>query len=93
MVVVKLLCSLQGSIKLNKMSAWHYNNGGSMKATPTKTVITNAVVTFVQAAVAFLAVNSWDYTNKTVIAGAVGSALSVVWNTIIKPWAKEKGWL
>lgn len=64
-----------------------------MKPTPTKTVVVNAVVTFVQAAAAFLAVNNWDVSNKTVLAGAVGAGLSVVWNMVIKPYAKEKGWL
>lgn len=64
-----------------------------MNTPSNKTVITNATVTFVQAFVAFLASTSWDYTNKTVLAGAVGAGLSVVWNTILKPYAKEKGWL
>lgn len=64
-----------------------------MKATPTKTVVVNAVVTFVQATVAFLSVNSWDLSNKTVLVGAVGAGLSVVWNVVIKPYLKEKGLL
>lgn len=64
-----------------------------MKLASTKTIVTNVVVTFVQAAVAFLAVNGWDWTNKTVIAGAVGAGVSVVWNTIVKPFMKQKGWL
>ncbi len=63
-----------------------------MKPTP-KTVAVNAIVTFVQAFVAYLAVSNWDYTNKTVIAGAIGAGLSVVWNTVLKPFAKDKGWL
>lgn len=62
-----------------------------MKPTSTKIVLTNAFVTFIQAASAFLAVNGWDLTNKTVIAGAVGAGLSVVYNTVIKPYLKEKG--
>lgn len=62
-------------------------------STPNKTVVVNAVVTFFQAALAFLAVNSWDFGNKTVLAGAAGAGLSVVWNTILKPYAKEQGWL
>lgn len=59
----------------------------------TKWVVMNVLVTFVQAAVAFLAVNNWDYTNKAVVAGAVGAGASVVWNTLVKPLLKEKGWL
>lgn len=59
----------------------------------TKTIVVNVIVTFVQAAVAFVAVNNWNFTDKAVIAGAVGAGASVVWNTVIKPWLKEKGWL
>ncbi|MBA3679095.1 hypothetical protein H0W80_02805 [Candidatus Saccharibacteria bacterium] len=61
-----------------------------MKLASTKVILTNVLVTFVQAAVAFLAVNNWDYNNKVVLAGAAGAGLSVVWNTVIKPYLKER---
>lgn len=59
----------------------------------TKTIVTNVVVTFFQAALAVLAVSNWDFTNKTALAGAVGAGASAVWNLVLKPWAREKGWL
>lgn len=64
-----------------------------MKLASTKTIVTNVVITFLQAALAFLAVNNWDFNNKAVVAGAVGAGASVVWNTVIKPVLKERGWL
>lgn len=51
----------------------------------TKKLVVKVVVTFVEAAVASLAVSHWDYSNKVVLAGAIGSALSVVWNTVLYP--------
>ena len=64
-----------------------------MKLASRKVIITNVVVTFFQAAIAFLAVNSWDISNRAVIAGAVGAGASVVWNTVLKPYLKERGLL
>lgn len=55
-----------------------------MNINPKKLAV-KVCVTFVEAAVASLAVSGWDLSNKTVLAGAVGSALSVVWNTILYP--------
>lgn len=64
-----------------------------MQLASTKTIVTNVIVTFFQGAIASLAVNNWDFSNKTVVVGAVAAGLSVVWNTVIKPLLKEKGWL
>lgn len=58
-----------------------------------KVVAINVCVTFVQAALAVLAVNNWDFSNKTVIAGAVGAGASAVWNLTIKPLLKANGLL
>lgn len=60
-----------------------------MKIQITKSVIINVVITFLEAASAFMAVNKWDYSNKAVLAGAIGSGVSVVWNSIIKPYLKD----
>ncbi len=54
-----------------------------------KKLAVRVVVTFVEAAIPFLALNHWDYTNRVVIAGAVGAGLSVVWNTVFYPQVKE----
>lgn len=54
-----------------------------------KKLIVRVVVTFVEAAVASLVVSGGDFTNKTVVAGAIGSALSVVWNTVIYPQVQQ----
>lgn len=62
-----------------------------MKYQSTKTVLTNVVVTFFQAALAVLAVSNWNFSDKTVVAGAVGAGASAVWNLVIKPYLKEKG--
>lgn len=40
------------------------------------------VVTFVEAALAFLALNGWNFSNKTVQAGTVGAGLSAAYNLI-----------
>lgn len=48
-----------------------------------KKLIVKALVTFVQALAGYLVVA--DGLNKALIAGAVGSALSVVWNTVLYP--------
>lgn len=48
-----------------------------------KKVAMRVIVTFVQAMLAYLVVA--DGINKAVIAGGIGSALSVVWNTVLLP--------
>lgn len=63
----------------------------SLPIQSTKVVIINAVVTFVQAAVASLLVA--DGINRASLAGAAGAALSVVWNTILKPYMKSQGFI
>lgn len=57
-----------------------------------KTVAVNATVTFVQAFLATWAATGFNL-DKVVLAGAVGGALSLVWNTILKPFAISQGWL
>jgi GH25 family lysozyme M1 (1,4-beta-N-acetylmuramidase) len=57
-----------------------------------KTVAINATVTFVQAFLATWAATGFQL-DKVVLAGAVGGALSLVWNTILKPFAIAQGWL
>lgn len=47
-----------------------------------KKVVERAVITFFEAAVPFLALNHWDFSNKTVLAGAVGAGLSAVYNFV-----------
>lgn len=60
--------------------------------TAIKTVVVNAVVTFVQAFVAAWTLTGFQI-NKGAIGGAIGAALSLVWNTILKPFAIKQGWL
>lgn len=57
-----------------------------------KTVAVNATVTFVQAFLATWAATGFNL-DKVVLAGAIGGALSLVWNTILKPFAISQGWL
>lgn len=57
-----------------------------------KTIVTNIVVTFVQAAGAVW-VTSGFATDKLAISGAVGAGLSAVWNLVVKPLLKKRGWL
>lgn len=47
------------------------------------------VVTFLEASVAFLALNSWNLTDKTVQAGAVGAGLSAAYN-LVKQYRQVK---
>lgn len=54
-----------------------------------KSIVERAVVTFVEASVAFLALNNWNLTSKTVVAGAVGAGLSAVYN-MVKTWQTSK---
>lgn len=63
-----------------------------LKLPPFATVILNMVVTFVQAATAAWYITGFK-TDKLAVAGAVGAGLSVVWNTIVKPWAVKIGLL
>lgn len=45
-----------------------------------KYIATRVVVTFFEGAGAVLSVNSWDFTNKTVLGGAAAAGLSAVYN-------------
>lgn len=54
-----------------------------MKNVNIKKLIVKAAVTFVETLAGYLVVT--DGVNKAVIAGAVGSAISVVWNTVVWP--------
>lgn len=53
-----------------------------------KIVIINALITFVEAAAASLLVA--DGLDKAALVGAAGTALSVVWNTVVKPYLKSQ---
>lgn len=52
-------------------------------------LVEKAIVTFLEAAVAFLALNSWNISDKTVQAGAVGAGLSAVYN-LVKQYKASK---
>lgn len=56
----------------------------SLKSIFTKEVITNMLVTFIQAALATWAASNFQF-DKVVLAGAVGAGASAVWNIILKP--------
>lgn len=58
----------------------------------TKTIVTNVIVTFVQAAGAVW-VTSGFATDKLALSGAVGAGLSAVWNLVGKPLLKKWKWL
>lgn len=58
--------------------------------TEIKTVAVNMVVTFFQTFAATWAATGFNL-DKVVIAGAIGGALSLVWNTILKPFLIKKG--
>lgn len=53
-----------------------------------KVVVINVVVTFLEVLVATLALTDGPF-SKAALVSAGGAAASVVWNTIIKPAAKE----
>ena len=59
---------------------------------PTRKVLTNIVVTFVQAGAATWLATGFA-TDKIAIGGAIGAGLSAVWNLVIKPFLIQKGWL
>lgn len=48
----------------------------------TVVIIERAVVTAIEAGAAYFALNGYDFTNKTVRAGAVGAVLSAVYNLL-----------
>ena len=52
----------------------------------------NVIVTFIQAGFAAWALTSFSF-DKAVIGGAIGAGLSVVFNTIIKPFLIKNGYL
>lgn len=60
--------------------------------TEIKTIVVNAVVTFVQAFVASWAITGYALDRITLI-GLLGAALSLAWNTVLKPFVIKKGWL
>lgn len=55
-------------------------------------IVTNVVVTFVQAAFATWLAAGLS-TDKLAVAGAVGAGASAVWNVLLKPYLTSKGWL
>lgn len=54
-----------------------------------KTIATNIVVTFVEGFLAAWAVTG-NATDKAALGGAAAAGLSLVWNTVIKPWLKAR---
>lgn len=48
-----------------------------------KKIVLRVIVTFAQAALAYLVVA--DGVTKATVAGAIGAGLSVVWNTVLYP--------
>ncbi len=62
------------------------------KLQSTTVILTNIVVTFVQAAFAVWAANGFKV-DKLAIGAVVGAGASAVWNLIVKPWLKSIGWL
>lgn len=53
-----------------------------MTSDKVKKIAIKVAVTFVEAAVAYLSLNSWNISSKTVIAGAVGAGISAVYNVV-----------
>lgn len=51
-----------------------------MTSAKVKEIALKVVVTFVEAALAYSALNNFDITNKTAVAGAIGAGLSAVYN-------------
>lgn len=49
-----------------------------------KLILVRVLVTFVEGAGAYFAVNGWDFNSKTVVAGAVAAGLSALYN-----WARH----
>ena len=58
----------------------------------TAKIITNIIVTFVQAGVAVWVASGMG-TDKIALGAFVGAGLSAVWNLIIKPFLKSQGWM
>lgn len=63
-----------------------------MKLASTKTIVTNVLVTAIQGFLAAWAVTG-NKTDKASLGAAVAASASVVWNTVLKPFLKEQGWL
>ena len=58
----------------------------------TSVILTNMLVTFFQAAFAAWVATGFSK-DKIAVSGVAGAGPSAVWNIIIKPFLKEKGWL
>lgn len=59
---------------------------------PTRVVITNMVVTFIQAFLSVWAASGFAF-DKLVLGGAVGAGASAVWNLVIKPYLIQRGYM
>jgi hypothetical protein len=61
---------------------------------PKEKVIVNVVVTFVQGASGVIAASLVSGgLNKLTIGAATAAGLSAVWNTLLKPYLVQQGWL
>lgn len=62
---------------------------------PVGVLVANVVVTFVETLLGTLAASviSGNQLDKLSVGAAVGIAASVVWNTVLKPFAKSNGWM
>lgn len=57
-----------------------------------KWVAVNVIVTAIEGFLAAWAATG-NKTDKASLGAAIGAAASTVWNLVIKPFAKQKGWL
>lgn len=55
-------------------------------------ILTNIIVTFFQAGFAVWATSGFNM-DKLAIGASVGAGISAVWNILIKPLLKSKGWI
>ncbi len=61
-----------------------------MELQPTKVIVINVLVTFAEGFLAAWALTGND-TSKHALVGAGAAAVSLVWNTLIKPLLKSRG--
>jgi GH25 family lysozyme M1 (1,4-beta-N-acetylmuramidase) len=64
----------------------------SQKLLELKTVITNVLITFVEAFIATWTLTGYQL-SRGAVGGAIGAAASVVWNTLLKPYLVNNGYI